>query len=415
LQKIINSNKAGASSTKGKAAAEEGLAEGTGVGDGEGDGEAENEDGAPKKRARKNLGAEDKQDALEALEAEAEAEGEGGGDDDASEMSGMYSDSEDEKEKQKTGKDGESEHGGDAADDEIPKKKDATAMDDSDFEGSDAMEDAPPGPPGATKPLKDKSAKTKRRHAKSALPASHLKAIQDAYGLGKLVHCTGLQNDSSMTIVVHHKYKECPHSLFVGELLHKICRRTRIQDPFCRGVNKVHVKRERSEKPPYDEQVWLECEGINLFALQALGDSVDHRTIYTNDLRPILRNYGVEAARAAVVKEVSSVFGHYGIGVDHRHLSLIADYMVQLGDLRAFNRTGMLNAGSPLQQMSFETTMQFMNTACQDGLSDGMTSPSSSIVLGQLPQVGTGMVNVLADLKPPTPQCKQKRVFKFSS
>jgi len=288
-------------------------------------------------------------------------------------------------------------------------------MDNSDVEGFDVMEDAPPEAPVAKKPPKDVSTKmpatgpeTKTHDTKSA---GHMKDIRDACALKKLVYCTGLKSDSSMTIVVHHGYEECPHSLFVGELLHKICRRARMQDPSCRGVNKVHVKRERSEKPPYDDQVWLECEGINLFALQVLGDTVDHRTIYTNDIRKILTTYGVEAARAAVVKEVASVFGHYGIDVDHRHLSLIADYMGQLGDLRAFNRTGIIHAGSPLQQMSFETTMQFMNVACQEGLSDGMASPSSSIVLGQLPQVGTGMVHLLADLHPPAPPWKKKREF----
>jgi DNA-directed RNA polymerase I subunit RPA1 len=37
---------------------------------------------------------------------------------------------------------------------------------------------------------------------------------------------------------------------------------------------------------------------------------------------------GVEAARNAIIKEIANVFSVYGIGVDFRHLSLIADYMV---------------------------------------------------------------------------------------
>jgi hypothetical protein len=38
--------------------------------------------------------------------------------------------------------------------------------------------------------------------------------------------------------------------------------------------------------------------------------------------------YGVEMARAAIVKEMSGVFRVYNIEVDIRHLELIADYMV---------------------------------------------------------------------------------------
>jgi hypothetical protein len=35
----------------------------------------------------------------------------------------------------------------------------------------------------------------------------------------------------------------------------------------------------------------------------------------------------IQAARATILREVSSVFGAYGIGVDPRHLGLIADFM----------------------------------------------------------------------------------------
>lgn len=37
----------------------------------------------------------------------------------------------------------------------------------------------------------------------------------------------------------------------------------------------------------------------------------------------------MEAARTAIVKEMSAVFGVYNIDVDIRHLELIADYMVR--------------------------------------------------------------------------------------
>jgi DNA-directed RNA polymerase I subunit RPA1 len=61
----------------------------------------------------------------------------------------------------------------------------------------------------------------------------------------------------------------------------------------------------------------------------ALADElVDLDRLASNDIYAILQTYGVEAARRAIIDEMSGVFGAYGIGVDYRHLTVIADYMV---------------------------------------------------------------------------------------
>ena len=57
------------------------------------------------------------------------------------------------------------------------------------------------------------------------------------------------------------------------------------------------------------------------------------------------------------------MFANYGIEVDRRHLSLIADYMTFEGEYKAFNRIGLESNPSPLQKMTFETTMNFLRTA----------------------------------------------------
>lgn len=71
-------------------------------------------------------------------------------------------------------------------------------------------------------------------------------------------------------------------------------------------------------------------EGVNLKACWNFGhEVVDLNKIYTNDVGAILHTYGVEAARRSIIKEMSGVFSVYGIGVDFRHLTVIADYMVR--------------------------------------------------------------------------------------
>ena len=61
------------------------------------------------------------------------------------------------------------------------------------------------------------------------------------------------------------------------------------------------------------------------------GESIlEDNGIYSNDIYSILKTYGVEMARAAILREMGSVFGVYSIQVNHRHLELIADYMVRI-------------------------------------------------------------------------------------
>ena len=66
-------------------------------------------------------------------------------------------------------------------------------------------------------------------------------------------------------------------------------------------------------------------------------------------------------------QEMRDVFAAYGIDVDYHHLSLIADYMTFEGRYKAFNRMGLDSNPSPLQKMSFETTMSFLKSATLQG------------------------------------------------
>jgi hypothetical protein len=62
----------------------------------------------------------------------------------------------------------------------------------------------------------------------------------------------------------------------------------------------------------------------------------------------------VEAARATILSEVSSVFGAYGIAVDQRHLSLIADFMTFHGGYRSVTLAQVRN-GRPKRNTDLST------------------------------------------------------------
>ena len=86
----------------------------------------------------------------------------------------------------------------------------------------------------------------------------------------------------------------------------------------------------------------------------------------------------------------------YGIEVDMRHLTLIADYMTYDGEFKPMNRNGMADASSSFLQMSYETTANFMIDAAMNNRQEAMMSPSANIVLGRPIKHGTGAFECLA-------------------
>lgn len=139
-------------------------------------------------------------------------------------------------------------------------------------------------------------------------------------------------------------------------------------------------------------------DGVNIPAMQQLGDFLDLDKLQTNDIAAVLDVYGVEACRNNIIKELNGVFKSHGIAVDMRHLSLIADQMTRNGGFTAFSRMGLRGNVSPFTKMSFETTVSFLKDAVLDGDWDDLTTPSSRLVMGQLGKLGTGSFDVFTQL-----------------
>jgi DNA-directed RNA polymerase I subunit RPA1 len=141
----------------------------------------------------------------------------------------------------------------------------------------------------------------------------------------------------------------------------------------------------------------LTTEGSNIKGMWELADElIELDKIGSNDVYAILQTYGVEAARRTIINEMAGIFGVYGIGVDYRHLTVIADYMTHAGGYSPFNRTGIMQKSSPLLKASFETTVAFLSDATLHGDFDDLSSPAARIVLGKPSASGTGAFDVRA-------------------
>ncbi|CCA72815.1 probable DNA-directed RNA polymerase I [Serendipita indica DSM 11827] len=137
-------------------------------------------------------------------------------------------------------------------------------------------------------------------------------------------------------------------------------------------------------------------EGTNLRSVAFLGEGVvDVTRISTNSIHAILATYGVEAARASIVKEIKDVFDVYSIKVNIRHLMLIADYMTFDGGFKPFNRRGIATHSSPLLKASYETTAAFLSDATLHGDFDTLSTPSGNIVAGRPARSGTGAFDIV--------------------
>ncbi|XP_024224109.1 DNA-directed RNA polymerase I subunit RPA1 isoform X1 [Bombus impatiens] len=159
-----------------------------------------------------------------------------------------------------------------------------------------------------------------------------------------------------------------------------------------------HVKRAFTFQNNNGETI-LKTDGINIVEMFKYDKSLNLNKLYSNDIYGISQTYGIEAANRVIIKEVRDVFKMYGITVDSRHLSLIADYMTFDGRFQPLSRKGMEGSASPLQQMSFESSLNFLKNATLEGKRDNLVSPSSRLMLGQPCKSGTGSCSLLVKIQ----------------
>ncbi|KAI2639175.1 beta and beta-prime subunits of DNA dependent RNA-polymerase [Hypomontagnella submonticulosa] len=98
---------------------------------------------------------------------------------------------------------------------------------------------------------------------------------------------------------------------------------------------------------------------------------------------------GIEAARTTIAAEISSVMGD--MGIDPRHMELLADVMTYKGEILGITRFGLSKMrDSVLQLASFEKTADHLFDAAAGMKADRIEGVSEKIIMGQTMTVGTG-------------------------
>ncbi|KAI6356945.1 hypothetical protein MCOR25_007789 [Pyricularia grisea] len=154
-----------------------------------------------------------------------------------------------------------------------------------------------------------------------------------------------------------------------------------------------------SKDAPECEEWYLDTQGTSLRQVLCV-DGVDSVRTLTNDLYQIVDLLGIEAARTALLGELTQVLAFDGSYVNHRHLALLVDVMTYRGSIAAVTRHGINRADTgALMRCSFEETVEILLEAAAIGELDDCRGISENVMLGQLAPMGTGAFEVLLDPK----------------
>ncbi len=228
---------------------------------------------------------------------------------------------------------------------------------------------------------------------------------EEKYILDKIIQCALLSNtDNDEKPVIHLRFDMTEFDFnSLNEFIDLMVDRFKLKGIY--GINeKTGAIEERVLKFDKDSgaiikdnQYVIYTQGVNLMDIRYLTGIDVYKTI-CNDVLEMYTTFGIEAARAIIVREISLAFRRHGADVNYNHLSVIVDLMTLNGTLMSVDRHGMNKSDNePLARVSFEKMVEQLITSAVFNEVDNMKSVSSRIMAGLVVKGGTGMCDVILD------------------
>ena len=163
---------------------------------------------------------------------------------------------------------------------------------------------------------------------------------------------------------------------------------------FRQDKDSVEYNQEEGVYKPVTQYV-LDTDGTNFLAVMN-HPYVDGTKLVSSHVHDIYANLGIEATRATLIQEITTLFEE--AGVNCRHLGLLCDVMTRQGRLMSVDRYGInkMDIG-PIAKASFEETEKILLRAALFGEVDPVSGVSANIMMGQPIRGGTGFFNILFD------------------
>jgi DNA-directed RNA polymerase III subunit RPC1 len=144
-----------------------------------------------------------------------------------------------------------------------------------------------------------------------------------------------------------------------------------------------------------DAEYTVFVEGHELAGAMSV-QGVVSKNIKANHILDVCGTLGIEAARRSIIDEIQDTMEHHGVGVDPRHLYLLADCMTYTGSVLGITRFGISKMrDSVLNLASFERTTDYLFDAGVYAKSDTISGVSECIIMGRPVPLGTSLCQVL--------------------
>lgn len=126
-------------------------------------------------------------------------------------------------------------------------------------------------------------------------------------------------------------------------------------------------------------------------------DGVDHTRTKSNHIKEIYEVLGIEAARQAIINEMSNTLSEQGLTVDIRHIMLVSDMMSCDGEVKQIGRHGISGEkASVFARAAFEVTVNHLLDAGMQGMVDELNGVTENVIVGQPIKLGTGSIHLVA-------------------
>jgi DNA-directed RNA polymerase beta' subunit len=157
------------------------------------------------------------------------------------------------------------------------------------------------------------------------------------------------------------------------------------------GVKDIFFEKRKEE--------WIiTTEGSNLYQLFA-NPLIDKTRSMSNDMWEIYEIFGIEAARQFLIEEYMDIVSSDGTFVNASNVELLVDIMVYTGTIISISRYGQKKVGcGPMAKASFEESLENFLKAGVNGEKESANGVSASIMLGKMPNIGTGVFDLLVDV-----------------
>lgn len=163
-----------------------------------------------------------------------------------------------------------------------------------------------------------------------------------------------------------------------------------IKNVHIKGVKGIEDAKIRYE----DGEYVIYTYGSNLEEVMKIPE-VDYTRVYTSDINEIEKVFGIEAAREAIVRELSKIYSSQGLKIDIRHILLVADSLTWYGSYMGITRYGLMSEKmSILSKAAFEIPMKQFIRASLFGIEDDLKSSLDSVITNQIAPIGTGLYHV---------------------